>query len=201
MMHRRNTFMAATVGYVIGLLPSAAVAARLASNGEVDLRAVGTGNPGGANAAAVLGRGWGYAVMAADIAKGAVACRIGRQLAGDNGQHVAGVAAVVGHCYPVTHRFRGGKGVATSVGQCLATMPAYLPIDLGVATAVAAGPWRHRAFPATMAASATWVAAGLIWWHRQLPNAWGGRPTMAHPVAAMASTAVIATRFLAGRSS
>lgn len=200
-MHRRNTFVAATTGYVIGLLPSAALAARLASNGEVDLRAAGTGNPGGANAAAVLGRRWGYAVMAADIAKGAVACRIGRRLGGDTGQHVAGVAAVVGHCYPVTHRFRGGKGVATSVGQCLATMPAYLPIDLGVATAVAAGPWRHRAFPATMAASATWVAAGLIWWRRQLPNAWGGRPTIGHPAAAMASTAVIATRFLAGSSS
>lgn len=200
-MHRRNTFVAATTGYVIGLLPSAGLAARLASNGEVDLRAAGTGNPGGANAAAVLGRRWGYAVMAADIAKGAVACRIGRRLGGDTGQHVAGVAAVVGHCYPVTHRFRGGKGVATSVGQCLATMPAYLPIDLGVATAVAAGPWRHRAFPATMAASATWVAAGLIWWRRQLPNAWGGRPTIGHPAAAMASTAVIASRFLAGRSS
>lgn len=137
--------------------------------------------------------------MAGDIAKGAFACRIGRRLAGDAGQHAAGVAAVAGHCYPVTHGFEGGKGVATSVGQCLATMPAYLPIDLGVATAVAAGPWRDRAFPATMAASATWVAASVLWWRGQLPNAWGGRPTVGHPIAAAASSAIICTRFVGSR--
>lgn len=190
---------AAAIGYAAGLLPSASLAARAASGGQVDLRASGTGNPGGANAAAVLGRRWGYAVMAADIAKGAVACRVGRRIGGDTGQHVAAVSAVVGHCYPVTHGFRGGKGVATSVGQCLMTLPAYVPIDLGVATLVAAGPWRQRAFPATMAASATWVAASIVWWRRQLPNAWGGSVTVAHPVAAAASSAIIATRFLEGR--
>jgi acyl phosphate:glycerol-3-phosphate acyltransferase len=192
---------AAVLGYVAGLLPSASLAARAASGGQVDLRSAGTGNPGGANAAAVLGRRWGYAVMAADITKGAVACRVGRRLAGDAGQHAAGVAAVVGHCYPVTHGFRGGKGVATSVGQCLATLPVYVPIDLGVATAVAAGPWRNRAFPATMAASATWVAASLVWWRRQLPNAWGGPVTVGHPIAAATSSAIITTRFIAGRRS
>lgn len=195
----RALALAALVGYAAGLVPSASLAARAASGGEVDLRTAGSGNPGGANAAAVLGRRWGYAVMAADITKGAVACRFGRRLAGDRGQHVAGVAAVIGHCYPVTHRFRGGKGVATSVGQCLATLPVYVPIDLGVATAVAAGPWRQRAFPATMAASATWVAASILWWRRQLPNAWGGPVTVWHPIAAAASSAIIATRFLAGR--
>lgn len=189
----------AAIGYVAGLVPSASLAARAATGGQVDLRSAGSGNPGGANAAAVLGRRWGYAVMAADIAKGSFACRVGRRVAGDAGQHVAGVAAVVGHCYPVTHGFRGGKGVATSVGQCLATLPAYVPIDLGVATAVAAGPWRQRAFPATMAASATWVVASLLWWRRQLPNAWGGPVTSGHPIAAAASSAIIATRFLAGR--
>jgi glycerol-3-phosphate acyltransferase PlsY len=190
---------AAAVGYALGLLPSAALAARVASGGKVDLRASGTGNPGGANAAAVLGRRWGYGVMAADIAKGAVACRLGRRVGGDIGQHVAAVSAVVGHCYPVTHGFRGGKGVATSVGQCLMTLPAYVPIDLGVAAVVAAGPWRQRALPATMAASATWVAASIVWWRRQLPNAWGGPVTIAHPLAAAASSAIIATRFLEGR--
>lgn len=190
---------AAAIGYAAGLLPSATLAARAASGGEVDLRQAGSGNPGGANAAAVLGRRWGYAVMAADIAKGAVACRVGRRIGGDTGQHVAAVAAVVGHCYPVTHGFRGGKGVATSVGQCLMTLPAYVPLDLGVATLVAAGPWRQRAFPATMAASATWVGASIVWWRHQLPNAWGGRVTVAHPVAAAASSAIIATRFIEGR--
>lgn len=186
---------AAGVGYVAGLVPSADLAARAASGGRVDLREAGSGNPGGANAAAVLGRGWGYGVMAADIAKGVVACRLGRRLAGDVGQHVAGVAAVVGHCYPVTSGFRGGKGVATSGGQCLATLPGSVPIDLAVAAAAAAGPWRGRALPATLAASAAWVAAALIWWRGDLPNAWGGRPTPGHAVAAAASGAIVAHRF------
>jgi acyl phosphate:glycerol-3-phosphate acyltransferase len=170
----RGLCAAAAVGYAAGLFPSAALAARAASGGQVDLRTSGSGNPGGANAAAVLGRRWGVAVIAA-------------------------VAAVLGHCYPVTHRFRGGKGVATGVGQCLATLPACMPIDLGVAATVAAGPWRQRALPATLVASGTWVAAGVLWWRRQLPNAWGGPVTVRHPVAAAASSAIIATRFLAER--
>jgi len=190
---------AAAAGYGAGLVPSAGVAARLASGGRVDLREHGSGNPGGANAAAVLGARWGCAVMAADIAKGAAASRVGRHLAGDAGQHVGAVAAVVGHCYPVTARFRGGKGVGCSVGQCLATLPAYLPADLAVAAAVAAGPWRQRAFTATAVSSVAWVAAATLWWRRGWPNAWGGPPTAALPIAAAASSAVIFQRFWAAR--
>lgn len=192
--------IAAAAGYALGLLPSADLAARLATRGSIDLREEGSGNPGGANAAAVLGARWGYAVMAADIAKGALAARVGRRLAGDPGQHLAAVGSVVGHCYPVTHGFHGGKGVACSVGQCAATFPAYLPVDLGVATVVAAGPWRQRAFVATAASSVAWVAAATVWWRRGLPNGWGGPATVGLPLAAAASSAVIAQRFLAGRS-
>jgi acyl phosphate:glycerol-3-phosphate acyltransferase len=191
---------AAATGYAAGLVPSADVAARLASGGRVDLRSHGSGNPGGANAAAVLGARWGYGVMAADIAKGTVAARAGRRLGGDTGQHLAAVASVVGHCYPVTAGFRGGKGVGCSVGQCLATLPAYLPVDLTVAAVVAAGPWKQRAFAATSASSAAWIAASTLWWRRQWPNAWGGRPTAALPLAAAASSAVILQRFLAARN-
>jgi glycerol-3-phosphate acyltransferase PlsY len=190
--------MAAAAGYAAGLVPSADVAARLASGGRLDLREHGSGNPGGANAAAVLGARWGYTVMAADITKGAVAARMGRRVAGDTGQHLAAVASVVGHCYPATKRFRGGKGVGCSVGQCLATLPAYLPVDLAVAAAVAAGPWRQRAFTATAVSSTVWVAAATLWWRRGWPNAWGGTPTVGLPLAAAASSAVIFQRFRAG---
>jgi len=137
--------------------------------------------------------------MAADIAKGAVASRIGRRLAGDIGQHVAGVAAVVGHCYPVTKDFRGGKGVGCSVGQCLAAFPAYLPIDVAVAASVASGPWRQRAFASTTASSVVWVAASTLWWRRGWRNAWGGPPTIALPLAAAASSAVNFQWFSAGQ--
>ena len=187
--------LAAAAGYALGMVPSADLAARWATGGDVDLRQTGSGNPGGVNARAVLGSRWGYGVMAADIAKAALACRMGGRLAGDTGQHLAGTGAVVGHCYPAVRGFDGGKGVGCSVGQCLATFPAYFPLDVGVAGLVAAGPFRRRAFAATATASATWVAASVVWWKRGLPNGWGPRPSAALPLAAAVSSAVILSRF------
>lgn len=193
---RRRLLAAAAAGYVVGTLPSADVAARIAAGGTGDLRTAGSGNPGAVNAMRVLGRRWGYAVMAADVAKGALACGAGRRLAGGDGAHLAGTAAVVGHCYPAWNGFRGGKGVAASAGQCLATFPAYTPIDLGVAAVTASSPrWRDRAFAATAVASACWVAGGLLWWRRGWPNAWGPPATGALPAAAAASSAVVLWRF------
>lgn len=186
---------AAAVGYAAGTLPSADLAARLATRGQLDLRGGGSGNPGAANAAALLGSGWGAAVMAADIAKGFAACRAGARFAGDPGAYVAGTAAVVGHCYPVWSRFRGGKGVATSAGQCLATFPAYFPIDLGVAALAATPRWRQRAFAATGLASIAWTVAGVTWWRRGWPNGWGPRPSALLPLSAAATSLIIATRF------
>ena len=188
---------AAGAGYLLGTIPSADVASRLArrTSQPVDLRAAGSGNPGAANAMAVLGTGWGYGVLAADIAKGVAAAAAGRCLAGVSGAHTGATAAVVGHCFPLWNGFQGGKGVSTSCGQCLATFPAYFPIDLGVAWAVAR--WRRRAFPATALASAAWVTAGVVWWRKGWPNGWGPEPTAALPIAAAASSAVILSRFAA----
>jgi len=187
---------AAASGYLAGTLPSADVATRLATGGATDLRSTGSGNPGAANAMKVLGPGWGWGVMAADVGKGAVACAAGRRIAGDGGAHLAGTAAVVGHCFPVWNGFRGGKGVATSAGQCLATFPVYTAIDLGVAAATASSPrWKQRAFAATAIASSCWVGASVLWWRRGWPNGWGPRPSAALPTAAAASSAVILYKF------
>lgn len=186
---------AAAAGYLVGSVPVADLAARLATGGSTDLRAAGTGNPGAVNAMAVLGRRWGYAILAADIAKGVAASVVGGRLAAGPGAHVGGSAAVVGHCYPVWNRFRGGKGVAASCGQCLATFPAYFPLDLLVAWAVAR--WRQRTFPATVLASAVWITAGVLWWKRDWPNAWGPRPSGWLPAGAAASSAAILSRFVA----
>ena len=187
---------AAALGYAAGTFPSADVATRLATTGDVDLRAAGSGNPGAANAMKVLGPAWGYGVMVADITKAAGAAAVGRRFAGGTGAHVAGTAAVVGHCWPAWNGFRGGKGVAASVGQCLATFPAYFPIDLAVAGLTSASPrWKQRAYAATAVASACWVAGGIVWWRRRWPNLWGPPPTPALPLAAAASSAVILDRF------
>ena len=184
----------AAAGYLIGTIPCADTAARIATGGQTDLRSAGTGNPGAVNAMHVLGPAWGWGILAADAAKGALACAAGRRLAGATGANAAGAAAVVGHCLPVWNGFRGGKGVAVSLGQCAATFPAYLPIDLGVAWAV--GRWTGRTLPGTAVASATWVTAGLLWWRKGWPNGWGPAPTAALPVSAALSSAVIMYKFL-----
>lgn len=188
---------AVAAGYLIGTFPTADLVARRASGGTIDLRASGTGNPGGANAVKVLGKKAGAVVIAGDIAKGAAASMVGGVVAGPLGAHLAGTASVVGHCYPVWNGFRGGKGVAASVGQCLVTFPAYFPIDAAVAVVTAAIPrWKQRAFSATVASSVCWVLGGLVWWRRGLRNAWGPKPTAALPLAAAVSSAVIIHRFL-----
>lgn len=191
---------AAAVGYLLGMFPTADIVARRTGDGTTDLRATGSGNPGTANAMNVLGARAGLTVLAGDVAKGVVACAAGAALAGPVGAHVGGTAAVAGHCFPATNGFRGGKGVAASVGQCLATFPAYFPIDVAVAAATAANPTaRERAFEATVASSACWVLGGVLWWRAGWRNLWGPRPTIALPLANLASAAMILKRFLDAR--
>lgn len=99
------------IGYVVGSLPIGYLVAQ--SAGGVDLRQVGSGNVGATNVYRTTGLSTAIAVMIADMAKGAGAVL----LAGDGTNAVAaGVAAVIGHVYPVWLRFKGGKGVATASG-------------------------------------------------------------------------------------
>ncbi|HJL17549.1 MAG TPA: glycerol-3-phosphate acyltransferase [Sandaracinaceae bacterium LLY-WYZ-13_1] len=97
----------------------------LAARGRVDLRAVGSGNVGATNVGRVLGAGTGRAVLALDAAKGALPTLGARAVLGADHPWTAatGVAAVVGHCYPLWHGFRGGKGAATAAGVMLAASP------------------------------------------------------------------------------
>lgn len=193
----RRLGAAVGIGYLLGTIPTADVVARRAGGGAVDLRAAGSGNPGAANALALLGPRAGATVMAGDIGKGALACGLGAVVAGAPGAHLAGTASVIGHCYPVWNGFRGGKGVATSVGQCLATFPVYFPIDVAIAAVTASNPrWKQRAFTATAVSSACWVAGAALWWAKGWRNAWGPRPSALLPLAAATSSAIIVQRFL-----
>ena len=186
---------AAVGGYLLGAIPSADIAARIVSGGAVDIRSAGTGNPGGTNARRVLGRTPGYAVVIADILKGVAACAWGRRRASGSGAHVAGVAAVAGHCYPIWTPFRGGKGVATSFGQCIYTFPAWAPFDLAMGMGIARVPGLRRpALVSVSISSVGWLAASVVWWRRGLPNLWGPRPTAALPLANAATLLVIASR-------
>lgn len=199
---RLQPFLAAALsGYVVGTFPTADVVAKRVSKGTVDLRRVGSGNPGGANALKMLGKRAGYTVMAGDIGKGAVASVLGGLVGGPTGAHVGGTSSVIGHCFPVWTKFQGGKGVAASIGQCLVTFPAYFPVDLAVAAATAANPLlKQRAFTATLCSSSAWIIGGMVWWRKGLGNLWGPAPGPALPIASIVSSAVIAYRFLTAQA-
>jgi glycerol-3-phosphate acyltransferase PlsY len=131
------------------------------------------------------------------MAKGTVGAVAGRAVGGDTGAYAAATAAIAGHVAPVWAHFRGGKGVATSAGACLAVFPVYAPIDAAVA---AAGALRaRRAEQATQLACAAWVAASVIAWRVRLPNAWGPPAGPGLPLFAAAGSAMILSRFAAAR--
>lgn len=191
----RALVAAAGAGYLLGSIPSADIAARRGGRTPVDLRTTGSRNPGALNAIGVLGRPRGYAVGVADIAKGAVAAVLGRAVAGDLGAHVGGTAAVVGHCYPVWSRFRGGRGVASACGQLLATFPAGLPVVAAAGAVGAVGRFEHRSRAVTALLAAGWVGSSLVWWRQGRSNAWGPEPTLALPIAAAVSCGIVLHRF------
>jgi glycerol-3-phosphate acyltransferase PlsY len=194
---RARSGVAAAAGYLLGSVPSADIVSVIAKQGAVDLRSVGSGNPGAANAAAHLGKTWGAVVLMADLAKGAAAGVAGRAIGGDSGAYLAATAAVAGHIAPPWSGFKGGKGVATSAGACLAVFPAYFPMNAAV-TALGAGRSRN-AERAVQLAAVAWVGAGLVWWRFQLPNGWGPRPTRGLPAFSVASCALILAAFARAR--
>jgi glycerol-3-phosphate acyltransferase PlsY len=91
----------------------------------VDIYAEGSGNPGATNVGRVIGKKEARIVLVLDAAKGALPSAAARWILGDEDAWVAatGVAAALGHCFPIWHRFRGGKGAATAAGVLLATTP------------------------------------------------------------------------------
>ena len=186
---------AAAVGYAAGTLPSAELVARALDRG-VDPTAEGSGNPGAANVANLLGKRAGAAVFGLDMGKALVAGRIGAAVAGPLGANAAAAAAVLGHCFPAQRGFRGGKGVAASFGQMLATFPAYLPIDLALgAVAAKSDFWKQRPVATIGATCGLWTALAATSSTRGLPNLWGPAPTPAMPIAAAVSSAAIVWRF------
>ena len=117
---------AAAAGYLLGALSPASLIARRKG---VDLRQVGSGNPGASNAGRALGRRIGVMVAVLDVAKGAVPAAVFGGLDHRAGL-LAGLAAVIGHISSPFLRGRGGKGVATAAGAILGVQPLWLPIVL-----------------------------------------------------------------------
>lgn len=105
-------------GYLFGSIPFGVLIARMMGLGN--LRDIGSGNIGATNVLRTGSRPAAAATLVLDGAKGAVAALIARALASEDAAQVAGLMALIGHCYPIWLRFKGGKGVATFLGLLLA---------------------------------------------------------------------------------
>jgi len=108
--------------YLLGTFPSAVMVAR--SKG-IDIQKVGSGNPGASNIARTMGTKWGVIVFVLDGLKGAIPAAAALMLTHRPSPlaYAMVAAATVGHMYPVTRRFKGGKGVATLGGATLVLQP------------------------------------------------------------------------------
>jgi len=116
------------IAYLLGSLNPAIIITRLKKG--VDIRTLGTHNPGTANVSRNLGKSWGAFVLLLDISKGLIPVILGRNLCfpEPNIQNYAaiiliGMAAIAGHCRPLWYNFIGGGGIATSIGILLYLIP------------------------------------------------------------------------------
>jgi glycerol-3-phosphate acyltransferase PlsY len=124
------------LGYACGSIPAGLLLARLAG---VDVRQAGSGNVGATNVARTAGLGLGLATLVFDACKGAFPVLVARgSTAGTDLQAAVGAAALLGHVFPVTLGFAGGKGVATALGVLLVLHPSGVAVAVAVFLAVVA---------------------------------------------------------------
>ncbi len=153
------------LSYLIGSIPFGVIlGSRLAG---VDVRKCGSGNTGAANVLRTLGLPFAMSTFLLDTLKGAAAVWMSRTAGlGPGWTAAAGAAAVAGHNWPVWLRFRGGKGIATTFGFVLATMP---PVGamMAVIWAVVVAVCRYASVGSMVGVAATPLAAWLLAYPRE----------------------------------
>jgi glycerol-3-phosphate acyltransferase PlsY len=148
--------------YLLGSIPFGIILARIFA--DADVRAVGSGNIGATNVARVAGPLPGILTLLFDTVKGALAVWLAGRITEHSAKWMmlAGIAALIGHCYPIWLRLRGGKGVATALGVfavlCLsAAIGALLFFLLVVAV------WRYVSLGSVAAAAAMPLLIYFLW--------------------------------------
>lgn len=171
------------VVYLIGAIPVGFLVARAA--GGIDIRGKGSGNIGATNVLRTLGPIPAVLTLLGDIVKGFVAVRVAEIFGPEPEWGAAGaLLAIVGNCWPVFLRFKGGKGVATALGAFLALTPAAIVVAAIVwivivaafryvslacilaSLSLALGAWILR-YPSTYAVAAACAAALILWRHHE----------------------------------
>ena len=152
-------------GYLFGSVPFGLILTRLFGLG--DLRQIGSGNIGATNVLRTGRKDLALATLLLDSSKGAVAALAALFLAGPQAMFAAGLAAVLGHNFPVWLRFKGGKGVATTLGTLIA-----VAWDVGLATCAAwlvvAALFRISSLAALLALASSPVTAWFLYGDPQL---------------------------------
>lgn len=134
--------LAAVGGYALGSVPFGLVLTRVVG---IDLRSVGSGNIGATNVLRTGRKGLAAATLLLDSGKGAIAAALAWALVDNTAGLVAGVCAVIGHNFPVWLKFKGGKGVATTLGVLTVT-----------------------AWPVGLAACLTWLGVAAVFRYSSL---------------------------------
>ena len=122
-----NFYYVAVIAYIIGCVPFALIVGY--AGGIGDIRNLGSGNPGATNMARQGGKKLGAITLVLDAGKGAIAVYIGRKL---GWPVVAALFVVLGHCFSLFLKFKGGKGVATTLGALLVLQPVIGLTYLGI---------------------------------------------------------------------
>jgi acyl phosphate:glycerol-3-phosphate acyltransferase len=161
--------VAVLAAYFIGSVPFAFLLAR--RWGAADLRQVGSGNLGAANVLRASGVTAGVLVAVLDILKGALSVFLAERLTSHGAAPAAaGLAAIVGHIYPVWLRFRGGKGVATACGVFSMLTPLALPPALGIFVATV---WASKYISLGSVAATISIPPLAYATGASLPGVWG----------------------------
>lgn len=111
----------AIISYLIGNISFAYILGKLFE--KKDVREYGSGNAGATNALRTFGKKIGAMTLIGDALKGVAAVLIGRQLGGQDGAYLAGALVIIGHNWPALLKFRGGKGVAATIGVMIVINP------------------------------------------------------------------------------
>lgn len=125
-------FLVILISYLLGNFQTSYLLGKVFM--KSDIREFGSGNAGTTNALRVYGVKAAIATLVLDAVKGFIAVLIGRYLLGEMGVYLAGVGVILGHDWPVFLKFKGGKGIATTIGIALTISPlaAIICIILGI---------------------------------------------------------------------
>jgi len=158
----------AIVAYLLGSIPFGVLLTKLFGGGDV--RKAGSGNIGATNVARVAGPIPGVLTLLLDAAKGAAAVWLAARFSNDSATWmiIAALAALIGHCFPIWLKFRGGKGVATAAGVFLVLSPLALLGSVIVFVLVVAF-WRYVSLGSISAAAAMPLLVYLLWVPRHAP--------------------------------